>query len=191
VSAIPGPLHQRAGPELASPMRRSLQKCPGRYIDNNQVRISSAGARRQVNKPWAGWPTAAARLLKRSARPQRPGARNSRCFMRHFSWILARKGVRSGDRAASGPGRGSRWPGHGDSGIVRARPWSLGLGSQASAHRLSTVAFIKNSNKTECYKKKRNFLTADTPDLLDKYSNQHWFITIFRGNLSTGINLNA
>jgi hypothetical protein len=39
--------------------------------------------------------------------------------------------------------------------------------------------------------RKKEFLIAATPGLLDKYSNQHWFITIFRSNLSTGINLNA
>jgi hypothetical protein len=39
--------------------------------------------------------------------------------------------------------------------------------------------------------RKKEFLIAATPGLLDKHSNQHWFITIFRGNLSTGINLNA
>jgi hypothetical protein len=39
--------------------------------------------------------------------------------------------------------------------------------------------------------RKKEFLIADTPGLSDKSSNQHWFITIFRDNLSTGINLNA
>jgi hypothetical protein len=39
--------------------------------------------------------------------------------------------------------------------------------------------------------RKKEILIADTPGLSNKYSNQYWFITIFRGNLSTGINLNA
>jgi hypothetical protein len=39
--------------------------------------------------------------------------------------------------------------------------------------------------------RKKEFLIADTPGLSDKYSNQHWFIAIFRCNLSTGINFNA
>ncbi len=53
---------------------------------------------------------------------------NSRCFMRHFSWIKTRKGEYSGDRAAGGPGPGGAVAG--PDMVTRASCWR-GLGRSA------------------------------------------------------------
>jgi hypothetical protein len=64
------------------------------------------------------------------------------------------------------------------------------VGSPVSIHRLSRGAFIRIKTKKNA-PRDQEFLIAVPTGLSYEYSNKHWFITIFRFNLSTGTNLKA